>query len=170
MLASLLPIAALLSLTAQAAEPPKDPLLEQRRSNLPKTLPWPTSFFQPQIAVPGAPRSTFRLAAPGKRTLSAATLAEAEAYAAEQKSTALLIYQGGELQHMWFAPGTNADTISHTYNMQYTPLVLLVGMRWRKARSNRSTSLPRATCPSGGTILVRRSRSATCFSRMPAWS
>jgi CubicO group peptidase (beta-lactamase class C family) len=128
MLASLLPIAALLSLTAQAAEPPKDPLLEQRRSNLPKTLPWPTSFFQPQIAVPGAPRSTFRLAAPGKRTLSAATLAEAEAYAAEQKSTALLIYQGGELQHMWFAPGTNADTISHTYNMQYTPLVLLVGI------------------------------------------
>ena len=113
---------------AQTPEPPRDPLLEMRRANLPKTLPWPTSLFQPQVLVKGAPRQALKLARPQQRTIAPAALAQAQAYAAEQRSTALLIYQGGRVQHRWFAPGTSGATISHTYNLQYTPLVLLVGV------------------------------------------
>lgn len=116
-------------LTANAApakDPPRDPLLEQRRGNLPKTLPWPTSFFQPQIAVAGGrAQPPVRARRPG---IAPAALAAADDYARATKSTALLVWQDGKLQHDWYAPATGPDTISHTYHMQYTPLVLLVGM------------------------------------------
>jgi CubicO group peptidase (beta-lactamase class C family) len=126
-------IAALALLTcvgagAQSPEQPRDPLLETRRANLPKTLPWPTSLFQPQIVVEGAPRQSLKVAKPRQRTIDAAALAKAEAYAIEQRSTALLVYQGGRVQHRWFAPGATGATISHTYNLQYTLLVMLVGI------------------------------------------
>lgn len=110
------------------ATPPRDALLEYRRAHLPKTLPWPTSFFQPQIAVPGAPGKPIALVAPDKRTISADALAAAQAYAEDQKSSAFLVYRDGRLEHAWYAPGTGSSTISHTYHMQYTALVLLIGM------------------------------------------
>ena len=114
------------ALAGVAQEPPRDPLLEQRRGNLPKTLPWPTSFFQPQVAVPGKPDRPLPRAA--RPSIPVTALTAAEAYSQANKSTALMVWQDGKLQHAWYAPGTGPDTISHSYNMQYTPLVLLVGM------------------------------------------
>ena len=118
----------------QAPAPPDDPLLVQRRTNLPKTLPWPVETFQPQAPIPGGRAQPLRVEPPGRRTVSAAALAAAEAYAQQTKSTALLIQRNGRLQHAWFAPGTSADTISHSYNMHYTPLVLLVGIAIAEGR------------------------------------
>jgi CubicO group peptidase (beta-lactamase class C family) len=106
----------------------RDPLLESRRANLPKTLPWPISFFQPQIEVAGNHKADLKLAPVGKRTISAEALAQAQAYAESQKSSALLVWRKGQLEHAYYAPSTGADTISHTYHMQHIPLVLLVGM------------------------------------------
>ncbi len=112
-----------------------DPLLEQRRANLPKTLPWPVSFFQPQVAVPGvASPKPLEIAPEAQRTVSAGALADAQAYAEATQSSALLIEHGGKLQHAWFAPGSGPDAINHTYHMQYTALVLLIGIAAAEGR------------------------------------
>ena len=116
---------------AQAA----DPLMEERRANLPKTLPWPVSLFQPQTPVPGvASPAPLHVAAAGQRTVSDAALAEALAYAQTTKSSALLVRHAGRLQQAWFAPGSGVDAINHTYHMQYTALVLLIGVAVAEGR------------------------------------
>jgi CubicO group peptidase (beta-lactamase class C family) len=125
----LVPLTLAIMLSGQSAPAPeRDPLLEYRRANLPKTVPWPTSFFQPQIPVEGRPSRDLRVVAPAMRTISPAALEAATAYAQSQQSTALLVYRNGRLEHAWYPPNAGPDTISHTYTMHYTPVTLLVGM------------------------------------------
>jgi len=125
---------ALAILLSGAQAPERDPLMEQRRANLPKTLPWPTSFFQPQIPVEGRRTRDLKVVAPAKRTISAAALQAATSYAQAQDSTALLVYRNGRLEHAWYAPNAGPDTISHTYTMHYTPVTLLVGIAIAEGR------------------------------------
>ncbi len=142
-----------------APPPPRDELLEQRRTNLPNVLPWPAEFFQPKEAVRGAPRKVLRVAAPGRRSVSDAALAAALEYAKATKSTGFAVYHRGRVQTEWYAPGSGPDTITHTYNLQYGPLVLLIGIaiaegRIRSADEPASTYLPewRGTPKAGITI------------------
>ena len=113
---------------AAQTPPPNDPLLEERRTHLPKTLPWPVSFFQPQAAVEGRATPPIRQAPAKERTIAPTALAAAQAYADETETTALLVYRNGRLEWAHYAAPATADTIAHTYHMQYTALVLLVGM------------------------------------------
>ena len=106
----------------------RDPLLEYRRKHLPPALPWPVSFFQPQAAVEGRPGTPLRPAPAAQRTISDAAIQQAQAYADQEHSTALLIYRDGRLEYEHYAPSTGPDTITHSYHMQYTALVMLVGM------------------------------------------
>lgn len=131
--AALLPAAAFV--LAGAGIVGHDPLLEQRRANLPKTTPWPMGFFQPQAEVPGTDRPTeLPVAAPADRTVSAKALADADAYAADVGSTAFLVYHKGKLQHAWYAPGTGAGTVGHTYTLHYAPVALLIGIAQAEGR------------------------------------
>jgi CubicO group peptidase (beta-lactamase class C family) len=65
---------------------------------------------------------------PAQRTITPDAIAAAQRYADSQGSSALLIWRAGRLEHAGYAAPTGPGTISHTYTMQYTPLVLLVGM------------------------------------------
>ena len=105
-----------------------DPLLVERRTNLPKQLPWPVEFFQPQVPVPGAPGPELPRAESGQLSIGADALTAARDYAQEIGSAALLVYHRGAVQLEWYPEGSGPDTISHTYHMQWAPLVLLVGV------------------------------------------
>lgn len=127
-----------------ATPPPRDELLERRRTTLPKTLPWTMEVFTPRERVRGAPRKVLATAAPAERTIREAALNEALDYARSVGSTAFAVYHRGAVQLEWYAPGTGPSTITHTYNLQYGPLVLLVGIAIREGKI-RSLDEPAAT-------------------------
>ncbi|MEM7728768.1 MAG: serine hydrolase [Pseudomonadota bacterium] len=102
-----------------------DPLLEQRRTNLPKTLPWPVDFFQPQAIVEGD-YSGSDLAAPAG-AVPEALGAAIERYAQTHGSEAVLLQVGGDPKLVWYGEETAPDTLHHTYHMHYSPLVMLIG-------------------------------------------
>jgi CubicO group peptidase (beta-lactamase class C family) len=114
------------AIVAAAAIP--DWWLIRRRLTLPKELPWPWTFFQPQERVAGGAPRQFPAADPATTTIAPAALEEAVAYAREIGSTAFLVWRRGRVEKAWYAPGTGPETITHTYHMQYTVLVLLVGI------------------------------------------
>jgi CubicO group peptidase (beta-lactamase class C family) len=105
-----------------------DWLMVERRLNLPKELPWPYTYFQPQEAVRGGQPAQLSVVPAEERTINAEAIEAAQQYAAEIKSSALLVSHRGRLQVQWYGPGMGADSITHTYNLQYTPLVLLMGI------------------------------------------
>ena len=105
-----------------------DWLLVQRRLNVPKELPWPYTYFQPQEAVKGGEPKPISAVPSAERTISQEAFDSAQKYAAEIKSSALIVSHRGRTQLVWYGEGTTADTITHTYHMQFTPLVLLIGI------------------------------------------
>ncbi len=114
--------------TPETAAPPPDALLEYRRNNLPKTLPWKMEAFTPRERVIGAPRTSLRTAKPSERTISAEALAAAVDYARSTDSVGLAVYHRGKVQLEWYAAAIGPGTVAHTYNLQYGTLVLLIGV------------------------------------------
>jgi CubicO group peptidase (beta-lactamase class C family) len=72
---------------------------------------WPASYYQPTVTLPGDPAPFFPEAAPGARSVSAAALESAAAWAESHNSAALLVLQGGEIQLERYWQGIGPDSL-----------------------------------------------------------
>ena len=127
MLSTLMPFAAV---AQAAATPTSDPLLVQRLATVPRTRPWPISWFQPQERIAG---SVTRGPVPPAhlRTIAPEALAEARAYVMARGTQAFLVWHKGRLEHAEFAQGTNPAEPLNTYYMHLPVLNLLYGVALR---------------------------------------
>ncbi|MDX2145774.1 MAG: serine hydrolase [Rhodospirillaceae bacterium] len=110
-----------------------DWMVVKRRLTLPDELPWPIEIFQPQVRVAGNPskRPSSLLDA---RTISAVALDQVVDEAKANATDALLVYHRGLPALAWYREGVAPETILHSYHMQYTPLVLLIGIALSEGR------------------------------------
>ena len=103
-----------------------DPAVVARRSNLPKTLPWPVEFFQPSAVVKGVaePRPLVDV---GPTSIDPAVLAAVLSDAKTKDTLALLVMRRGRVELEYYAPGITDATLLHSYHMHHTVLAALVG-------------------------------------------
>jgi CubicO group peptidase (beta-lactamase class C family) len=77
--------------------------------------------------VPGGPGPSLPVARDGERTVSAAALRAAEAYAAQFDSFALIVVHGGRIQAEWYRPGWQPDRLTQSQSMHKTVVALMLG-------------------------------------------
>ena len=86
------------------------------------------SWYRTFDLITGTPGDALVVADETTGTIPAAVLAEAETYVAERDSLAFLVWQGGALQHAWYADGFAVDTAADTRSMHKSVLALVVGL------------------------------------------
>ena len=93
----------------------------------------PVEWFHPTEQVTGAgPVPTAAAAANlGEQAVSASALKAAAAYAAEQNSTALLVYRQGRLQYEHYWQGQGRESFFNPQSMSKTVLGMMVGVAIR---------------------------------------
>lgn len=101
-----------------------DPPYWQRVFTVPMGEVWRTEWYQPQERVAG---DETELPTAGADTISAEALAEAQAYADEAESVALLVWHRGALRYENYGEGFNADTRTDPASAHKTIVGLLTG-------------------------------------------
>lgn len=83
--------------------------------------------FRPTAAVGGGPVLELPVAKPDGLTVAPAALREAERYAAEFDSYALLVVHWGVVQTEWYAPGWDRNRLTQSQSMMKTLAALALG-------------------------------------------
>ena len=83
--------------------------------------------FRPTVAVGGGPVLELPVAKPDGLTIAPAALREAEQYAAEFDSYALLVVHWGVVQTEWYAPGWDRNRLTQSQSMMKTLAALALG-------------------------------------------
>lgn len=83
--------------------------------------------FRPTASVGGGPVLDLPVAKPEGLTVAPAALREAERYAAEFDSYALIVVHWGVVQTEWYAPGWNRDRLTQSQSMMKTLAALALG-------------------------------------------
>ena len=86
------------------------------------------AWFRTYDLITGGVTVPLDAASEGESTIPADVLAAADAYVADTDSLAFLVWQGGQLQHAWYADGITAETAFDTRSMHKSVLGLLVGL------------------------------------------
>jgi CubicO group peptidase (beta-lactamase class C family) len=85
-------------------------------------------LLTPNEPIQGGGNPPLAVAAPGERSVSAESFAAAVDFARRFDSYALVVLQGGRLQHEWYAPGWDAASLTQSQSMHKSLQALLIGV------------------------------------------
>ncbi len=89
-------------------------------------------LLRPNEVVAGDGSYVLPVAEPATRTVDGDALAAAERFAREMDSFALLVLHRGVIQHEWYGPGWDAQSLTQSQSMHKSLLPLLIGRAMRE--------------------------------------
>lgn len=84
-------------------------------------------WYQPQAFVKGGAVTELPVAADNERSIAADALAEAENWAKARQTVALIVWQGGKIQHEYYGPGFSAQSRTSPASMHKSVMAILLG-------------------------------------------
>jgi hypothetical protein len=105
----------------------QDMFLSERLATVPKTSPWPMTWFQPRETVRGESGAKPLLASKDG-TLSSQAIRDVIAYGDAHSVQGVMIWRNGKTELVHYATGFDPGASFNSYHMHWLPLVLAVGI------------------------------------------